>query len=242
MRYFLLVFSVLIFSCNPQKNKIQAENIIDQTIIYSGSNRVSNSDISFVFRDKFYTAVRAKGNFTLTRSFDDIKDVLTNNGFTRFVNGSKVDLSQEDIKKYTGAVNSVHYFSVLPHGLHDEAVHKKLLANTTIKGEDYFKIQITFDEDGGGEDHQDVFIYWVGKEDYLIDYFAYSYEVNGGGIRFRAIKNENYIGGIRFVDYYNYKPKNNTITLQNIDKAFVDDELEMVSEIVLEKVNVKPFY
>jgi len=201
MRYFLIAFSIFIFSCNPQKDKIQAENIIDKTIIYSGTNRVTNSKISFNFRGEHFSAIRKKGNFTLSRHFD-----------------------------------------ATPHGLHDAAVKKKLLSNATIKGKKYFKIQITFDRNGGGEDHQDVFIYWIGKKDYLIDYFAYSYEVNGGGIRFRASKNERYRSGIRFLDYNNYKPKDNNISLENLDKAFENNELELVSEIILKNVKVVPFY
>lgn len=242
MRYFLIAFSIFIFSCNPQKDKIQAENIIDKTIIYSGTNRVANSKISFNFRGEHFSAIRKKGNFTLSRHFDATKDVLTNEGFVRFVKDKKVDLSEDDIKKYTSTVNSVHYFSVLPHGLHDAAVKKKLLSNATIKGEKYFKIQITFDRNGGGEDHQDVFIYWIGKKDYLIDYFAYSYEVNGGGMRFRASKNERYHSRIRFLDYENYKPKDNNISLENLDKAYENNELELVSEIILENAKVVPFY
>ena len=128
---------------------------------------------------------------------------------------------------------------MLPYSLHDTAVKKRLLPLSTIKGKDYYKIEITFSEEGGGEDHEDVFIYWIGKEDYLIDYLAYSYKTNGGGMRFRALKEQCIVNGVRFVDYYNYKPKNKNIELIDIDKAYENNQLKKVSEIVLKDINVK---
>ena len=72
----------------------------------------------------------------------------------------------------SNSVNSVHYFSVLPFGLNDKAVSKKLLSDITIKGVDYYTIQVTFSEDGGGDDFDDVFLYWVQKESFKLNYLA----------------------------------------------------------------------
>ena len=131
------------------------------------------------------------------------------------------------------------YFSVLPFGLNDAAVRKKKLPEVSIKGKEYYKIEITFDENEGGEDFEDVFIYWINKQTFLIDYLAYEYHTNGGGKRFRAVTKENLVNGIRFADYDNYKPKNDTLKLKNIDKAFQDNLLLKVSEINLENIAVK---
>ena len=139
------------------------------------------------------------GNFKLIREFDSIIDGLTNDGFERFINLKKQTLSDADSTKYANSVNSVHYFSVLPFGLNDKAVHKKLLPSSTIKGKEYYKVEVTFSENGGGEDFEDVFIYWIGKQDFLVDYLAYSYHTNGGGKRFRVLKEAIVKNGIRFV-------------------------------------------
>jgi hypothetical protein len=143
--------------------------------------------------------------------------------------------------KYSNSINSVHYFSVLPFGLNDKAVHKKLLPSLTIKGKEYYKVEVTFSEKGGGEDFEDVFVYWIGKSDFLIDYLAYSYHTNGGGKRFRVLKEQCNINGIRFVDYHNYKTLNANLKLVNLDKAFENSQLKKVSEIVLENITVKLF-
>ena len=140
--------------------------------------------------------------------------------------------------RYSGSVNSVHYFSVLPFGLNDPAVKKKFLKEATVKGKQYYKIEVRFSEEGGGEDFDDVFIYWIGKEDFLLDYLAYSYRVNGGGMRFREATNKRIVNGIRFVDYNNYKAKNASTKLENLDKAFENSTLNKLSEINLENVTV----
>jgi hypothetical protein len=239
MKYLSIFFIAFLIACKPSEPKITAQQIIDKTILYSGADKVENSEISFKFRDKAYFAYRYNGNFKLIREFDSIIDGLTNDGFERFTNLKKQTLSATDVAKYSNSVNSVHYFSVLPFGLNDKAVHKKLLPSSTIKGKEYYKVEVTFSENGGGEDFEDVFIYWIGKEDFLVDYLAYSYHTNGGGKRFRVLKEQCVKNGIRFVDFHNYKPLNKELSLIDIDKAFENNELKKVSEIVLNDIEVK---
>ncbi len=239
MKYCLLFILIIAVSCKPTEKKLTAQEIIDKTILYSGADLVANAEISFNFRDKSYKAIRKNGKFNLSRTFDSITDELTNTGFTRTIDGNLAEIDSTTIKVQSNAVNSVHYFSVLPFGLNDKAVHKKLLASSTIHNKEYYKIEITFSENGGGEDFEDVFIYWIGKNDFLIDYLAYSYHTNGGGKRFRVLKEQYTKNGIRFVDYYNYKPLDKNIALVNIDKAFENNQLKKVSEIVLEDIDVK---
>lgn len=244
MKYCLLFILMIAVSCKPTEKKLTAQEIIDKTILYSGADLVANAEISFNFRNRTYVAHRKNGIYKLRR-FEIYKDsivtedVLTNNGFKRLINTKPIILSDSNKMKYSNAVNSVHYFSVLPFGLNDKAVHKKLLASSTIHNKEYYKIEITFSEDGGGEDFEDVFIYWIGKNDFLIDYLAYSYHTNGGGKRFRVLKEQCTKNGIRFVDYYNYKPLDKNIALVNIDEAFENNQLKKVSEIVLEDIDVK---
>lgn len=245
MRYFYLLTILLIISCNSPKKGLTAQQIIDKTIVASGSNKIANSQITFKFRDKKYIAIRKNGKFKFFRvyknKFSDMEeDQLTNTGYKRFINGHEFpELDSVVIKNKSNSVNSVHYFSVLPFGLNDKAVIKKLLPSSTIKGKEYYKVEITFSENGGGEDFEDVFIYWVGKEDFLVDYLAYSYHTNGGGKRFRVLKEQCSKQGIRFVDYHNYKPINKEVTLIDIDKAFEENKLEKISEIVLEDIEVE---
>ena len=240
MRYSLLLIVLFFVACSPTYT---AQELVDKSIEYSGLNNLKKSTVTFDFRDKSYEAVRNNGSFVLNRTFvkdsANYKDVLSNNGFQRFINNTEIELSEKDKNRFSNSVNSVHYFSVLPLGLNDKAVHKKVLQSVMIKGLHYYKIQVTFSEDGGGEDFDDVFIYWIRKDTFQLDYLAYKYKTNKGGVRFRELKEQCVKNGVRFVDYVNYKPVNLDIDFFSIDKLYEEGKLKKVSEIVLENIEVK---
>lgn len=234
----------MLFSCDEKQAKpMDADDIIDEAIKVSGVDKLDSSAIAFDFRDKHYVASRNGGKFELQRQFIDsigmIHDYLKNKGFERYVNDSLITLPDSIATTYTASVNSVHYFSVLPFGLDGKAVKRTYLNDIEIKGKNYHKIKLTFSQDGGGEDFEDIFIYWVNTESLKIDYLAYSYnEDDGIGLRFREAYNERYIKGIRFVDYNNYKPNNKNAILKDMDNLFVENKLELLSKIELKDVTV----
>ena len=231
---------LFLVSCKPQ---FTAQEIVDKSIENSNLSALKNATISFNFRKKFYQANRNNGLFEFIREEKKdsltIKDILSNDSFKRYVNDSLVELSEKKQKGYGNSVNSVHYFSILPLGLNDKAVFKKILEETIIKGKDYYKIEVTFSEEGGGTDFDDVFIYWFSKDNFQLDYLAYKYHTNGGGVRFRDVKKETLVDGIRIVDYNNYKPLNKDIDFYNIDKLYDEGKLKKVSEIILENIQIK---
>jgi len=247
MKYLPILLFIFIISCKPSPKNLTAQEIIDKSILVSGSDKIANSELKFTFRDKQYIANRkSNGSFKLTKKFKDeklgfVSDVLSNKGFKKLINGTPYQLNDSIANIAANAVNSVHYFSILPYGLNDKAVNKKLLLPSSIKGKEYYKIEVTFSENGGGEDFEDVFIYWIGKEDFLLDYLAYSYHTNGGGKRFRAINKELIENGIRFVNYDNYKPLDESLNLIDTDKAFEENRLKKLSEINLEDISVTIF-
>ncbi len=246
MKIFRFVFFCLIvvagsIACNNNSNDDKAASIISRSIKISGGNIIQNSIISFQFRDKSYKASRDNGLFVLERRFQDSSKVttdrLSNEGFKRYVNGQLQIIQDSIAAKYGNSVNSVHYFSVLPYGLQDDAVNHKYIGETTLKGKEYYKIKISFDEVGGGEDFEDVFVYWIEKKSARVDYLAYSFnEDDGAGMRFRKAYNERYIEGIRFVDYENYKPFGKGGELLELDELFEQNKLKLLSKIELKNV------
>ena len=204
---------------------------------------MDNSNIEFDFRDKHYRATRNNGKFNYQRTFNDslgaIKDVLNNKEFQRYINNTVFEVSEGKAQAYAGSVNSVHYFSVLPYGLNGTAVNKSYIGKVDIKGDGYHKIKVTFNQEGGGEDYDDVFIYWINTETFKADCLAYSYVENHGvGLRFRGTYNERYVKGIRFVDYSNYMPIDSRVKLEDLDSLFKNDALELLSKIELEHMVV----
>jgi hypothetical protein len=220
----------------------EAQAIIDKAIAAHGGKRFEQLEIAFDFRDRHYTASRQNGQYTYTRSFSDstgqVKDVLTNSGFTRTINGQIKKLPADRVEAFTASVNSVIYFALLPFGLNDPAVKKELLGTVTIKQIPYYKIKVGFKQEGGGTDFQDEFLYYINQKTSTMDYLAYTYATEGGGIRFRQGINPRKIQGILFQDYINLAPAG-TIDFWQIEKLFEAGELKEFSRIELENLQVK---
>lgn len=217
----------------------EAEFLVQQAIIAHGGNRYNNAHYGFTFRDKDYTFKNDNNKYIYTASMkekgNETIDFLDNGQLLRSVNGKPVSLSPKDNAKYTEALNSVIYFATLPHKLNDKAVHKTYIEHTTIKGIDYKAIEVTFDQKGGGTDHDDVFMYWINVKSKTIDYLAYKYETNDGGVRFRSSYNRRTIDGIIFQDYINYKAPIGT-PLTELPSFLEKGKLEELSRIETENI------
>ncbi|EGV42393.2 deoxyribose-phosphate aldolase [Bizionia argentinensis JUB59] len=246
MKYLSALFLILFLSsCQTNNKKLTATDIINKSITVAGGDKFDTSAYSFQFRDKMYRADRNKGLFSISREFlkdsvGFIEDYVTNNGFERFIDKKMVSVADTTANKLSASVNSVHYFSVLPYGLNSEAVKKELLGIVSIKDVPYHKIKVTFNEEGGGEDFEDEFIYWINIETFKVDYLAYSYkEVDGSlGLRFREAYNERYVGDLRFVDYNNYKSETEGVSVEDLDDLFQKDLLKLLSKIKLENITM----
>ena len=231
----LFALSVLVFSCQEEKELSEADKIIARAIEEAGGENYKNAVIEFQFRDKYYTSTRKNGLFELTRkrkdSLGEIKDVLTNDGIRSFREDREVTMHDTISAAIAESVNAVHYFVQLPFGLQDEAVISELVGEDTIANKVYHEVKVTFEQQGGGVDHEDVYMYWIEKEDYTVDYLAYRFFVNDGGIRFRKAVNPRMVGGIRFVDYENYKTDDLATPLEQLDDMFQKGQLTKVSQI-----------
>lgn len=239
LRFYIILNLVLLVSCQSEPD---GDSIIDKSIATHGGDHLDEIDISFKFRDKRYVIHTDGGKYQYERLFSDsignVRDILSNDGFERFVNSNLIELTTEFKVKYSNSVNSVIYFALLPFGLDGKAVNKKLLAETEIKGIPYYEVLVTFDEDGGGEDYEDVFVFWIHREKYTMDYLAYAYHTEGGGTRFREAINTRKIEGILFQDYINYSYNGDSVDLHAYETLFEESKLDELSRIVLEDVEI----
>lgn len=238
---FLLFALIAIQSCNTTLN--DAQSLVDKAIEAAGGEKYLNSTIDFDFRERHYRARRDGGMYSYERIFTEgdsvtIHDFLTNDGFEREINGQLAEVADTMKTKYSASVNSVIYFALLPYALNDASVIKKWVGETTIDNKTYYKIEVGFKAEGGGEDHEDKFVYWFDKNDFSIGYMAYSYEEGKGmGYRFRKSYNPRNVNGILFLDYINYKPKGE-VQLTDMDELFKKGELEELSKIELINIEV----
>lgn len=245
--YIGLIIGFISVACQPSgesSSSLSAQAVVDSAIARSNLHLLANADASFDFRDRSYGYKMKENQFEYTRFYIDSTgtetyDVLTNNGLNRYINDEKQELNVERQNAYANSVNSVIYFAFLPYRLNDLSVNKTYLGNVKILDKPYHKIMVTFNQEGGGEDYQDVFIYWFHTEDYSMDFLAYQYQTNGGGVRFREATNPRDINGIRIQDYINYKPlKGDEYKLIAIDRYFVQGNLEKLSTIELKNLTI----
>ncbi len=227
----------------PPIEEDQATSLIRQAIEQHGGDLYDHAFIEFDFRDRHYTSRRNNGGFTYERIFteegNNIRDVLSNGGFHREINGERVALSAKDSSAYSNSVNSVLYFVQLPYFLLDPAVNRTYLGETTIKGEPYHEVKVTFAQEGGGKDFEDEFVYWIHRDNYTIGYLAYNYLTDGGGARFREAYNIRMVEGIRFADYINYKPEDDAREVAEFDSLFEAGKMTEVSRIDSENIQVE---
>jgi hypothetical protein len=216
-----------------------ADSLINEAIEAHGGDLYNKADYSFFFRDKKYRFKNNGNSFEYSseeqKNDSFIKDVMVNDSFERYINKSLQSLSKKDVGRYSEALNSVIYFAMLPYKLQDASVNKKFIEETTIKEKQYDVVGVTFGQDGGGKDFDDEFHYWINKLTHKIDYLAYNYRTNDGGVRFRSAFNTRVIDGVIFQDYINYEAPLET-PLKDLPKLYEQGSLKEVSQILTENV------
>lgn len=245
-----LIALVGLMACQEKTTKVEketenlsADQIVEKAIEQACSGNCDDATIEFRFRKNFYRSVRKDGMYTFERQLVDstgvvTRDVLKNTGFERFVNDQAITLPDSLTAAYANSVNSVHYFVQLPYGLNAPAANKELVGQDSIGGEPYYEIAVHFNQEGGGADYEDQFLYWIHKEHFTVDYLAYSYQVEGGGVRFREAYNPRVVEGIRFVDYKNYSYEQTDVDLAQLDDIFQKENLPLLSTIEIEDIQV----
>ena len=249
---FFGVLLLFIWSCENKASSSQkktsihkGQEVIDQAIIAHGQHLFENATLSFLFRDKQYSARRSDAEYTYTRSFKNgsalIEDMLINStDFSRKKNDVSIEIEKEWAEKYSRSINSVLYFFQLPYLLNDLAVKKIDQGIKQIKGENYYQIKVSFQIENGGDDFEDEYLYWIDVNTFEIDYLAYNYITDGGGVRFRSAINKRRVNGLLVQDYINYAPLNKKIPLSSLITEFEKGALIERSRIINSDITLLP--
>ena len=225
----------------------EAQAVVDAALAAHGAEVLDDASVTFGFRGaRFELENRADGAWSVRRLLRDeaqreIEDALDPGGLRHLEDGVDVPLSPAEAASAESSVNSVAYFALLPYKLNDPAARKRLLAPATIGGRRYDVVEVTFDEEGGGADWEDRFVYWFDARRHTLDYLAYAFTVNGGGTRFREATNPRTVGGVRVQDYQNYTADSAGRPFQRLDRypdLLGSDRLRLLSTVALDSVQV----
>ena len=246
MKYFRLIncFLIVVFLSCQGAQSLTAEEVIDRSVESYGFHQ-NGYQINFDFRDYQYALKRKNNFYSYSRQRMQkqqlVRDIMSSEAkLKRYVNDSLVVLNDSIRHLYTNSLNSVLYFFQLPRPLKDPAVNFTDLGKVQIAGASYWVTKVTFDQEGGGDDFQDEYRYWINQNTYLIDYLAYNYLTDGGGTRFRKAVNRRRIDGFLIQDYENYKPVEKFPPLDQLPLLFQEGKLNLVSHIESKNIQVKP--
>jgi hypothetical protein len=223
--------------------------VVDSAIAAQGGATLDRAVVRFTFRGDRYRIRQDAGDFRFQRTTTDslgrtVREVLSNDSLYRTVDGERVELSEEERLALETTVNSVSYFALLPHPLKDPAVQASYDGRDTVGTEPYHRIRVTFQQEGGGEDWQDVFYYWFHTDTYAMDYLSYAFGLAPGeetGTRFREAFNVRRVEGVRFADYHNYT--DTTLApdeMPRYPELLEEGALELVSDVKIDSVQVRP--
>ena len=235
--------------CQSPDSTPSAAAVIDSARVAHGAPMLNEAVVTFDFRGDDYRIRQDGGPFHYRRSYADslgrpVTEGLTNDGIYRVVDGDTVSLSSSERDAVETTVNSVTYFALLPEPLGDSAVQPTYSGRDTIDGVPYHRVKVTFRQEGGGRDWEDVFMYWFRTDTYAMGYLAYAFGQGPdeeSGTRFREAYNVRRVNGVRMADYRNYTV--DTLSADQMEEypdLWARDAARLVSRIELDSVQVRP--
>lgn len=238
-----LIFLLLLFTffgCSTTTNN-RATTWIEKANIAHGTAVLNKSSFRFNFREYTYGLTQKKHTKSYSRTKLTTEGILTDtlfNGgdFKRWINQKPVKVSDSLQKLYSESINSVLYFIQLPKVLKDAAVQARYLGEEDLLGEPYVRLQVTFQQEGGGVDYQDEYRYWIHQKTHLIDFLAYRFYSEKGGTRFRKVSHRERVNGMIFQDYENFSPPTPFPPLDSIASLYTKGKLKKVSDIQQEEI------
>jgi len=221
------------------------EQVVRASIERHGGDVFNQVAIRWDFREVPFEVHLDRGRFRYQRTVEDptgrpVVQVMENEGTWIEIDGARQEVDADEARRIETAVNSVVYFGFLPFRLEDDAVRLADLGVSELDGRSYRKIEVTFEQEGGGRDWQDRFIYWFREGDWTLDYLAYDEAVDPPVSRFRRAINRREVGGIIVQDYENYTALEALADIADYDRVFEEGGVRLVSMVEFDDPQVLP--
>lgn len=226
-------------------------DIVDRSIEHHGGDLYDAVDVEFTIRSRsgeFRVRSRRDAGVyrtVITETVDHGEQTaervvdVSNDAVSLTLGGTVQDVSDSE-QRWRDFASARTYFPFLPYRLNDPSVAKRDLGLETWDGRQLHKVLVTFDT-GSSTDASDQYLYWFDPETARLEQLAYSFgEGEGAGLRFRKLTNFRRVGGLLFADHENYGVDGRELPVTAITPAFVADEMEKVSTVLVEDLRVEP--
>ncbi|MCY3971373.1 MAG: hypothetical protein OXG74_15680 [Acidobacteria bacterium] len=153
--------------------------------------------------------------------------------------GQPMEMDEAERARAESYVNQRMYFLFLPYKLNDPGTYKEDEGLEEWNGRQLHRVRVTF-EPGTSDGADSAYVYWFDPETARLEQFAYDYS-EGTGLRFRVLTNYRRIGGLLFYDAVNYglNTRDGGLTVDDINPAYVEEELPLVSQIEHRDIDVE---
>ena len=131
------------------------------------------------------------------------------------------------------------YFVFLPYRLGDPGVQ---LADLGLEGwgdRQLRRVKVTF-RSGSSTDAEDEFLYWFDPQTSRLEQFAYSFEGDPGGLRFRRLFNYRRVGGLLFFHQENLGVDADGLDIEQVTPEFVERRMRSISTVTVDDIQVEP--
>ncbi len=153
--------------------------------------------------------------------------------------GEPMEMDEAEHVRAESYVNQRMYFLFLPYKLNDPGTYKEDQGLEEWNGRRLRRVRVTF-EPGASDGADSAYVYWFDPETARLEQFAYDYS-EGAGLRFRVLTNYRRVDGLLFYDADNYglNTRDGGLTVDDINPAYVEEELPLVSRIELRDIQVE---
>lgn len=226
---------------------VERLEIVDRAIAHHGGEtyRAITTELDVCSKSGcFHVLSRADGDrfdYTVSGRAAGASRAVSSSGgeLSVHLDGVAANLPADQQQRYRDWAMARIYFCFLPYRLNDPGVYKQDLGLVSWDNRRLHRVKVTF-EPGSSTDASDEYMYWFDPETGRLEYFAYTYDDNGGGLRFRRAVGHRRIGGILFFDQENLGVEGPDLSVDAIDEAYVRGTLRSISTVRLENIEVQP--
>ncbi|MEM8963237.1 MAG: DUF6503 family protein [Acidobacteriota bacterium] len=221
--------------------------IIDRAIAFHGGDLYSASIVDLELCSKsgcnqirsVVDGDRYGHTVTATVSGKERRVRITNDLTQAWENDTPVDVQDFEVQDWRDWAMARVYFAFLPYRLRDPSVRVEDRGVVDWEGGRRHEVRVTF-EAGSSTDASDVYRYWFDPKSGRLEAFAYSYDGNTNGLRYRRAINHRQVDGILFFDQINLGIEGEGLSVDDIDPTFIETKMREVSRITLDKIEVRP--